>query len=203
LVVERKGVTSFLLTCTGVRGHSGSAYLKCASAIQEICQRITQLYNLRDDEREISINIGIIEGGTAENVVSDFAQAKGEFRYYDQPYQAELIEKISAICEAQGVPDTHTSVTFGAAHPALRRTPQSLALAEQARAIAKCQGRELRLETTGGAGDIAIAGLSGIPVLDGLGIEGFGAHTINEEADAISIIPQVELAEELIHCLIP
>ena len=197
LVCERKGVTSFALHCTGIRGHAGAAYKQCASAIQELCARITELYTLRDDDRDISLNIGVIEGGTAENVVADAASLRGEFRYYDQAYQAPLMEKIRAICEKPGVPGTTTALSFGASHPALRRNERSLALMRMAQEIAREDGRELYEESTGGAGDIAIAGLAGIPCLDGLGLEGEGVHTIHEVGYVDSILPQIRLAEQL------
>ena len=198
LTIERKGVTSFHLRCTGIRGHAGAAYKQCASAIQELCQRIAALYTLRDDARDISLNIGVIRGGTAENVVSDEAEAQGEFRYYDQPYQAELMEKIRVICAAPGVPGTTCEVSFGAAHPALRRTDAAIALAEQAIAFGREQGRELSVETTGGAGDIAIVGLAGIPALDGLGMVGDGIHTQQEVGDLTALPLQIDLAAKMI-----
>lgn len=197
LVCERKGVTSFELKCTGIRGHAGAAYKQCASAIQELCARVTELYSLRDDDRDISLNIGIIQGGTAENVVADEAGLRGEFRYYDQNYQAMLMDRIRAICEKPGVPGTTTMLTFGAAHPALRRNERSLALMRMAQEIARGDGRELHEESTGGAGDIAIAGLAGIPCLDGLGLEGDGVHTIHEVGFIDSMEPQIKLAEKL------
>ena len=180
LTCERKGVTSFTLNCTGKRGHSGAAYLKCASAIQELCSRITQIYALRDDSRDISVNIGILSGGTAENVVADEAVAHGEFRYYDQSFQQELMDKLTALCALPGVPGTTTKLSFGASHPALKATEKSMALIHRAQEIAAEYGYTITSERSGGAGDIAIAGLAGIPVLDGLGLEGDGMHTTSE-----------------------
>ncbi|HML46375.1 MAG TPA: M20/M25/M40 family metallo-hydrolase [Clostridia bacterium] len=197
LVCERKGVTSFELKCTGIRGHAGAAYKQCASAIQELCARVTELYTLRDDDRDISLNIGVIQGGTAENVVADEASLRGEFRYYDQNYQAMLMDRIRAICDKPGVPGTTTTLAFGAAHPALRRNERSLELMRMAQEIAREDGRELHEESTGGAGDIAIAGLAGIPCLDGLGLEGEGVHTIQEVGYIDSMEPQIKLAEKL------
>lgn len=198
LTLERKGVTAFHIKCTGIRGHAGAAYLQCASAIQAICQCVTELYTLRDDARSISLNIGAIQGGSAENVVCDEAEARGEFRYYEQAYQAELMEKIQAICDAVRIPGTQTFVSFGAAHPALARKPESVALFEKAQEIGAAQGRTLVIETSGGAGDIGFVGQAGIPALDGLGIEGKGAHTVGEVGFLESLPQQIELAEKMI-----
>ena len=202
LTCERKGVTSFTLRCTGIRGHSGANYLECASAIQEMCQRIQAIYALRDDSRDISVNIGVIQGGTAENVVADEAVAHGEFRYYDQSFRQELMDKLLSICAAPGIPGTTTQVTWGNTHPALKATEQSMALVQLAREIAAEYGVDLTAERTGGAGDIAIAGLAGIPVLDGLGLEGDGMHTIIERAYIKNIAFHVTLAERMLLALL-
>ncbi|GHU71846.1 glutamate carboxypeptidase [Clostridia bacterium] len=197
-VIERKGVRSFLLECTGIRGHSGSRYKTCASAIQELCERIAKLYTLRDDSRDISISVGVIQGGTAENVVADHAWAKGEYRSFNPAYQEETMKKIQAICDEPGVPGTTTKLTLGAEHPALAASEQGRALYEKARLIGESQGRKLGLERTGGAGDISIAGKAGIPVLDGFGMLGDGVHTLDEYAQVAAIALQIELAERMI-----
>ncbi len=202
LTCERKGVTSFTVRCTGIRGHSGANYLECASAIQELCQRISAIYALRDDSRDISVNIGIIQGGTAENVVADEAVAHGEFRYYDESFRQELMDKLLVLCVTPGIPGTTTGITWGNTHPALKATEQSMALVALARQIAAEYGVSLTAESTGGAGDIAIAGLAGIPVLDGLGLEGDGMHTIMERAYIGNIDFHVALAERIMLALL-
>lgn len=203
LTCERKGVTAFTLRCTGIRGHSGADYLQCASAIQELCAKINDIYSLRDDSRNISVNIGVIQGGTADNVVADEAVARGEFRYYDQSYRQELMDKLLAICQKPGIPGTTAQVTFGNTHPALKATEQSMALMELARQIAAEYDVAITAESTGGAGDIAIAGQANIPVLDGLGLQGDGMHTIEEYASLKDIAFKVTLAERLMLALMP
>jgi glutamate carboxypeptidase len=198
LTCERKGVTSFTLRCTGIRGHSGANYLECASAIQELCQRINTIYGLRDDSRDISVNIGIIQGGTAENVVADEAEARGEFRYYDQSFRQELMDRLLAIVNAPGVPGTTTTLAWGNTHPALKATEQSMELVKLAQKIAAEYGVALGAESTGGAGDISIAGLANIPVLDGFGLEGDGMHTTHEFACITNIAFKVTLAERML-----
>ncbi len=202
LTVERKGVTSFTIRCTGVRGHSGANYLNCASAIQELCQRINTAYTLRDDLRDISVNIGVIKGGTAENVVADEAVAHGEFRYYDQNFRQELIDRLTEICTAPGVLGTTTTLSWGSTHPALMATPKSMELVKTAQEIAAEYGVALTAQSTGGAGDIAIAGLAGIPVLDGMGLEGDGMHTIHEYALIHNLDYKVALATRMLLSLL-
>jgi glutamate carboxypeptidase len=152
---------------------------------------------LSDDSRDISVNIGKVQGGTAENVVADEAEARGEFRYYDQSYRQELMDKLLAIVNTPGVPGTATKLSWGNTHPALKATKQSMELVRLAQKIAAEYGVTIGAESTGGAGDIAIAGLAGIPVLDGFGLEGEGMHTTHEFACIKNIEFKITLAERM------
>ena len=198
LTCARKGVTSVHIACTGIPGHSGAQYKVCASAIQALCAHITALYTLRDDERDISFNAGLITGGTAENVVAPTAEADCEFRYFNQAYKPELMRKIQEICAVERVPGVQTAVTFGASHPAIDLNEQSQKLLDLALAVSREQGQKRYHEKTGGAGDIAIAGQAGIGVLDGLGLTGTGMHTVKECVDLNSLPKQIDFAAEMI-----
>lgn len=201
LTCARKGVTSVLISCKGIPGHAGSQYKQSASAIQALCAQIGKLYTLRDDAHDISFNAGFITGGTAENVVAADAECKCEFRYFNQSYQQMLMEKIVAICAQEPVDGVTTTVSFGPSHPASDLTPASQVLLDKAQAIAKEQGRDMPHEKVGGAGDISIAALSGVGVLDGLGMPGAKMHTA-EEVAYIHLIPQqIELSAKLIAAL--
>lgn len=203
LTCARKGVTSVLVSCKGFPGHAGAQYKQCASAIQALCAQITKLYTLRDDAQDISFNAGLITGGTAENVVAAEASCKCEFRYFDQACQQQLAEKITALCAQEPVAGVTTSLTFGASHPACDLNPASQALLDKAQAIAAAQGRPMPHEKTGGAGDISIAALAGIGVLDGLGMPGEKMHTAEETAFLGLIPQQIALAAQLITAVCP
>ncbi len=198
LTCARKGVTSVLVECEGIPGHSGARYKECASAIQALCAHITGLYTLRDDARDISFNAGVITGGTAENVVAPYARAKCEFRYFNEAYKPGLMDRIRDICGREPVPGVKTRVTFGASHPAIDLNEKSRRLLDMALAVSAEQGVPRKHERTGGAGDIAIAGLAGIPVLDGLGLRGEGMHTVKETVYLDSLPAQIDFAAEMI-----
>lgn len=202
LVSQRKGVISFEICCTGKSGHAGSAYLQGASAIQQLCSVVNDLYTIRDDARDISINIGTIGGGTAKNIIADEARASGEIRFYDPAYTEELLGRLKAICEKPGVTGTHTILKTRASHPPFKANEKSARLLGLAQEIGRKQGRDIPSESTGGAGDIAFAGLQGIASLDGLGIGGEGAHTKDECAYLDSFLPQIELSAALIQRLL-
>lgn len=202
LVAQRKGVISFHIRCTGQRGHAGSAYLECASAIEQICGVVNALYTLRDDARSISINVGRIEGGSGENIIADEANAYCELRFFDPAYQNELLAKVREICDRPGIQGTTTELHVGASHPPFKANDKSARLLEMARQVAEMQGRTIKAESTGGAGDIAFAGLQGIAALDGLGIAGFHAHAKAEYALMSSLLPNAQIAAELMRALL-
>ncbi|MBQ9010096.1 MAG: M20/M25/M40 family metallo-hydrolase [Clostridia bacterium] len=201
LTCARKGVTSFRVSCRGIPGHSGAKYLECASAIQALCALITDLYRLRDDAREISFNAGVIRGGTAENVVAAEAECACEFRYFDEKLKEPLMGQIREICAREPVPGVTTSIEFGPSHPAIDLNEKSSVLLDLALSIAKKQGWMRYHQKTGGAGDISIAGQTGIGVLDGLGLIGTGMHTMDETANLESLPQQIALASEMIRIL--
>ncbi|HIT69101.1 MAG TPA: M20/M25/M40 family metallo-hydrolase [Candidatus Aphodomonas merdavium] len=194
----RKGVTNVNIRCTGVPGHAGAQYKTCASAVEALCKQISKLYALRDDEKDISFNAGVISGGTAENIVASEASARCEFRYFDEKYKKPLMDKILALCAQEPVPGAHTSVSFGASHPAIDLNEKSQALLSLALAVAEQKGIKLHHEKTGGAGDIAIAGQAGIGVLDGLGMPGGKMHTVEEFGYLDKIPQQIDFAAALL-----
>lgn len=201
LTCSRKGVVSLEINCKGIPGHAGSRYKECASATQALCAHITKLYTLRDDEKDISFNLGVISGGTAENVVAEYATARCEFRFYDEALHAVLEQKIKDICAEIPVPGVTTTVTFGSSHPACDINEKSSSLLDLAMAIAAEQGRTITCEKSGGAGDIAIAALADIGVLDGFGLQGGKMHTTEEWADISSLPKQIALSAEMIRRL--
>ena len=202
LTVERKGVTCFELHCSGIGGHAGADYKKGASAIQELMGKLQQMYALRDDSKDISVNIGVISGGTADNVIANQAYARGEVRSYDPQEMERLHQALRDICAAPGLTGASTKLIFNASHPPCKQTDQSLALFEQAKAIGASLGLSPWLLSTGGASDIAFAAQANIPVLDGLGMEGGGIHTTEEWLDVSKVDKQLEMATQLMEELL-
>lgn len=197
----RKGVISFTVTCKGQRGHSGSAYLHCASAIQQLCCVVNALYTLRDDTRDISINVGTIHGGVGENIIADEATAQVEMRYFNPNYKEELVARVREICAQPGIAGTTTTVEMGANHPPFMAGERSEHLLNVVKQIGQAQGRVITAERTGGAGDISFAALEGTAALDGLGLLGDGAHSKQEYAQIASFLPAIALAVETIQTI--
>ncbi len=198
MTIERKGVTCFEINATGIGGHAGADYKKGGSAIQELLNKLQQIYALRDDSKDISVNIGVISGGTADNVLAHEAYARGEVRSYDPAEMDKLHQQLKAICAAPGLPGAATVLTFKASHPPCKKTEASMQLFAVAKGIGKSLGLSPYLLSTGGASDIAFAAQANIPVLDGLGMEGGGVHTTEEYVNLEKVDIQLELAKQLL-----
>lgn len=192
--VQRKGVTAFQVHATGVGGHAGADYKKGGSAIQELIVKLNRLYELQDKSKDISVNIGVISGGTADNVLAPTAHAYGEVRSWDPAELERLHQAIQDICAAPALPGAGTTLTFPDSHPPCPATEASLQLFETAKEIGQSLGLSPHLVATGGASDIAFAAQANIPVLDGLGMEGGGMHTTEEYADLAKVDKQLMLA---------
>lgn len=201
--VARKGIINFHVQARGVAAHSGVNYLLGRSAVESICHITERLYALRDDKASISINIGSLTGGNGKsNVVAEQAGLLGEVRCYKTEQQERLIEKISAICAAPGVPDVETELRFVTRRPPLEQSGTSRALYEMARRAAESNGLPLSARIHGGGSDGSLAAATGIPVLDGLGAEGENSHTANEYVLKHTLAQRVNLCSDLLQMLL-
>ena len=179
-VVARKGLSAYRITAHGISSHSGVNYLAGASAIEGLCRVVSKIYDLRDDEHELSVNVGVIEAPGKLNIVTDYAMARGEMRCYDPKRLSENLEKVREICEQCPVERVTFDVELSTGRPAMVRTEASEKLLQIAKESAKAHGLSLSGIARGGGSDASFASEMGIPVLDGLGAEGDGSHTGDE-----------------------
>jgi glutamate carboxypeptidase len=174
----RKGTGMFTLKLEGRAAHAGLDPEKGASAIRELARQVERLYALNDLGGGITINVGVVDGGTRSNVVAAEAQAEIDVRFSTSE-ELRVIEE--AMLRLKSFDErVRLTVTGGINRPPLERTPQVVQLYESAKAIATGLGFELREAQVGGASDGNFLAAMGIPVLDGLGIDGDGAHADHE-----------------------
>ena len=156
---------------------------------------------LRDDEKLLSINVGVIHGGTAENVVCDEATLRAEVRSFDPAAIDAAWAKIEAICAKPGIPGTTTTLKKIAAHPPFHANEKSAKLLELVYAQAQALGMTVSAEDTGGAGDVAFAAMEGLAALDGFGLLGENAHTTKECGSLASFERNVKLNAAVMRAL--
>ena len=196
LKTARKGLGRFRLTIRGRPAHAGTHREEGVSAIHELAHQILQLHALNDDERGVSVNVGVVSGGTSENVVAAEAEARIDVRVARAEDRERIEEKLANL---QPV-DPHATLELGGGwtRPPLERSDGSAALFARAREYGRQLGLELDEESSGGGSDGNLVGALGVPVLDGLGAEGGGAHAPNEHVHLPSIPVRAHLLARLL-----
>lgn len=174
----RKGTGMYLLEAHGLAAHAGLEPEKGASAILEMARQVEHLHSMNDAARGITVNVGIIHGGTRSNVVPAEAEAEVDFRFSTAD-DAARIE--NAFLNLRAFDErVRLTVKGGINRPPLERTEQVAALYGEARRLAAMLDFELGETQVGGASDGNFAAALGVGVLDGLGVDGDGAHALHE-----------------------
>jgi glutamate carboxypeptidase len=178
LKTARKGCGDFELVVRGVSAHAGIDPSKGASAIRELARQIVHIEELQEPSRGLTLNVGVIQGGTRPNVVADEARALIDVRVQSLA-DAERIEAALAGLRPV-IPGTRLELRGGINRPPLERTEGVQRLYHTARAVAAELGHELGEGSTGGGSDGNFTAALGVPTLDGLGAVGDGAHALHE-----------------------
>jgi glutamate carboxypeptidase len=174
----RKGCGEFELGVRGVAAHAGIDPGKGASAIHELARLITAVERLQDPARGISVNVGLVSGGTRANVVAEEARAVVDVRAPSMDDAGRIESAMASLGSETG--RTQVTVRGGFERPPLERSPGVVRLYERAREIANVLGRPLEEGATGGGSDGNFTAALGVPTLDGLGAVGDGAHALHE-----------------------
>ena len=177
----RKGTGEFHLRVGGVSAHAGIEPEKGASAIHELARQILALESIRDHHRGVSVNVGVVDGGSRPNVVAEYAHAVIDVRVETAADRDRVDTALHAL--RPQLEGTTIEVTGGFSRPPLERTDSVVRLFTVARDIAQELGHDLDEGSTGGASDGNFTAALGVPTLDGLGAVGDGAHALHEHVD--------------------
>ncbi len=177
LKTVRKGWGRFDLLVTGKAAHAGLDPTGGASAILELAHLIPTLHGMTDLERGLTVNVGVISGGTRSNVIAAEARAEVDVRILSMDDGKEVEERIRRLTPT--VPGTSLAVDGGFHVPPLEPTPRNRALWEAARKAARDLGMDLEEATVGGGSDGNTTSQH-TATLDGLGPVGDGAHAPHE-----------------------
>jgi len=177
----RKGTGIFAIKVSGKASHAGLDPEKGASAILELARQTERLHALNQSGSGITINVGVVRGGTRSNVVAAEAEGEIDVRFSTEAESQEIQRILTTLKPIDE--RTKVFVSGGINRPPLERTPAVLELFESARAIAGTMDFDLGETQVGGASDGNFLAAMGIPVLDGLGISGDGAHAVHEHIE--------------------
>ena len=199
LKTARKGVGSFLMKITGQAAHSGLDFEKGQSAILELAHQIQAISRLTDLKRGVTLNVGVIRGGTRTNVIAAEATAEVDLRIARKADGALMERKVRGLRPVN--PKCKIEIEGGINRPPMERTKQVVALFELARQIAHELGFSLAEIAVGGGSDGNFTGGIGIPTLDGLGAVGEGAHASHESIVAAELPRRAALLAGLIEAI--
>lgn len=201
VVTARKGVGRFEVSVEGRPSHAGSRHEDGRSAIREAARQILAIEAMTDYSRGITTTVGMMNGGSAINVIPREARFTVDLRVLTAEDGVAMTERILGLQPYD--PDVKVTVTGAMNRPPYGKTPAIAALYEHARRIAAELGQPLdEVPVTGGGADGNFTAALGVPTLDGLGIDGDGAHTLHEHGLISSLQPRAQLAARLIETLV-
>jgi glutamate carboxypeptidase len=174
----RKGIGSFTVRAIGRAAHAGLDPGRGVNAIVELAHQTLRLSELNHPDRGITVSVGLFNGGTALNVIPAEATAKVDVRFWTPEDGERIVHTIRHLTPV--LAGAQVEVSGGINRPPMPRSEQNIALYKQARSLAAEIGFELKDQVVGGGSDGNFTAAMGVPTLDGLGVDGAGAHADHE-----------------------
>jgi glutamate carboxypeptidase len=191
-VIGRKGASFFKIKITGTPAHSGVQHEKGISAIGELAAKITELHKLTDYDIGTTVNVGIVNGGNAVNMVAPNAEAQVDVRFKTMESRDAVWERITEILETAYVPGTETEITESRGFLPLTQSPESRQMFDVYTAAGADVGLTIGGEFTGGSADSGFTAQVGAPTVCGTGPVGGRAHTPEEFMRLDTMVPRAK-----------
>ncbi len=192
----RKGVGNFIVKVKGRAAHAGGAHADGRNAIEELAHQVLAIQKMTNYAKGTTLNVGMITGGTASNVVPDEAEVVVDFRVLVPEETARVTAALQALKPVTA--DTSLEISGGLNRPPFPNDERMQATFARAREIAAGIGMELKAGGSGGGSDGNFVAPLGIPLLDGLGTCGEGLHSEREYIFTNSLPERARLVAELI-----
>ena len=192
----RKGVGGYTVRVTGVAAHAGVDFERGHSAIAELAWQLEKVRGFTELDRGLTVNAGVIRGGTRTNVIAAEAEAEIDVRVAQGKDAARIEKKFRSLRVRDRGCVLH--VEGGMNRPPMERSRGTVALFRRAATLAAQIGFELGEASTGGGSDGNFTAAMGVPTLDGMGAVGEGAHASHESVLLESLIPRTALLAEMI-----
>jgi glutamate carboxypeptidase len=193
---SRKGVGQYNVEVTGVGAHSGVDFERGHSAVLELAKLVQTISNFTNLERKLTVNCGVIAGGTRSNVVPSHAFTNVDVRIA-KASDAVYVEKLFRSLKVSD-PKCKLTITGGINRPPMERRAGTIALFKKARRLAAELGFSLEEAATGGGSDGNFTAALGVPTLDGMGAVGDGAHAAHESVVIEHLVPRTTLLAAMI-----
>ncbi len=187
LKIRRKGFGIFKMEIKGISSHAGVDPEKGVSAIHEFAQQVLTLEKISSPKKGITINVGVVKGGTRANVIADNLYAEIDLRAWTKQDLLESEKLINSLKPTkEGI---ELKISGGINRFPMEFDEKASNVFEQAKELASEIGIELEGVGVGGMSDANITSALGIPTIDGLGGVGGGGHSKNEHI-LVSYIPE-------------
>lgn len=192
VVTGRKGASFFKIKITGKPAHSGGQHELGISAIGELAAKITELHKLTDYEVGTTVNVGIISGGNAVNMVAPLALAEIDVRFKTMEARDAVWEKITEILETAYVPGTSTEITESKGFLPLQQSAESKEVFDLYVQCGAEAGLTIAGEFSGGSADSGFTAQVGAPTVCATGPVGAHAHTPEECMRLDTMVPRAK-----------
>lgn len=198
IVSSRKGILDVRMRVHGRAAHAGVEPEKGRNAILEAARIVTELHRLNGRWPGVTVNVGVIDGGTRPNVVPDLCSLEVDIRAVTRDALEAADAEVRRIAGATEVPDTTVEFEAMAHWWPMEKLAASGRLVDHARAVATALGFEVNDAATGGASDANTTAGMGVASLDGLGPIGGNDHSPAEYLDVDSIVPRTTMLAGLL-----
>ncbi len=198
LVLERKGIAGYHLNFTGIAAHAGVEPEKGASAVVELAHWVSELNELNDLAAGTTVNVGVIEGGTAANVIAEQARATVDLRFKTEAVREKVETVMEDLKNNPRVKGVNVEVIRHGIRPAMNPSAATMRLVERIQEIGQRLKLDLNWIASGGGSDANTTAGLGIPTIDGLGPVGANPHSKNEYLELDSVKLRSTLLTEII-----
>jgi glutamate carboxypeptidase len=198
VLVARKGSAIITVDITGRAAHSGLEPEKGRNAALEAAHQALQLGSLSDPQKETTVNVTILEAGKTINVIPDHAVIKADVRAFTSDEFDRVERDLQKLAASTIIPDVRVTASITRNFPPWPRVASTDALLSRAQKLYAEVGGTLSPIAVGSSADVAFAAETGTPSIDGFGMRGGGAHSVDDYADLSSIAPRVYLLTRML-----
>jgi glutamate carboxypeptidase len=192
VVTGRKGACFFKFEITGKAAHSGGRPQDGISAVEELARKITRLHALTDFETGITVNVGLIAGGSSVNTVAPWASAEVDVRFKTMEDRETVLARIREILDETHLDGTTTRIVADRGFFPLNQTPESRAVFELYTGAAAELGMQIEGEFSGGSADSGFTANVGAPTVCSVGPVGGDAHSPSEWCRLDTLVPRAK-----------
>ncbi|MEO8306426.1 MAG: glutamate carboxypeptidase [Pseudomonadota bacterium] len=194
----RKGSATLTAQFTGRAAHSGLEPENGRNAVIEAARFALAVEMLSDPAKKTTVTVDILNGGDKTNVVPSHAELKADVRAFTNDELDRVEQAAAKLAENPSIDGVSISMSMQRSFPPWPPNEHTDHVVERANRLYAEIGRKITATDVGSSADVAFAAQTGTPAVDGFGIEGGGAHSVDDYADIATLVPRVYLLARLL-----